>query len=263
LTNPEQYNPTVTGILFFSEDPHRFIPEASILVTRFKGIDGRDILRTQELTGPVGVLSEETLTLIRSWIQQDYHLQGAQLIAEIPIPEKALREAIINALLHRKYTIVGAIKIAIYNDRIEVFSPGAFPGLVDMDNIGDGTTYLRNPHLMRLARHLGLVEKLGTGIRLIFASCKEAGLSPPKYFEGGDFVKVTFEFEKKRQVGQSDQEAILYLVDDRVEVSASEIRDFLGTSRNTASRKLGELVEAGELIRTGKGPSVRYTRKKP
>lgn len=262
-TNPEQYNPTVTGILHFSEEPHRLIPEACILVTRFKGTEGRDIVRTQELTGPLGALSEETLTLIRSWIQQDYQLQGMRLIAELPIPEVALREAITNALLHRKYTIAGAIKIAIYSNRIEVFSPGTFPGLIDIDNIGDGTTYLRNPHLMRLARHLGLVEKLGTGVRLIFRSCEEAGLPLPKYFEGGDFVKVTFEFERRRQPSQSDQEAILQLVDDRGRVAVSEVRAFLGTSRNTASRKLGELVKAGELVRTGKGPAVRYTRKHP
>ncbi len=78
------------------------------------------------------------------------------------IPQIAIREAIINALVHRKYSIPGAIKIALYDDRLEIFSPGNFPGLVDVNNLGDGTTYLRNPHLVMLARKMKLVEKLGS-----------------------------------------------------------------------------------------------------
>lgn len=61
---------------------------------------------------------------------------------------------------HRKYWIPGAVKIALYDNRLEIFNPGNFPGLFDLSQLGDGTTYLRNPNLARLARRLGLVEKL-------------------------------------------------------------------------------------------------------
>ena len=88
-------------------------------------------------------------------------------------------ETIINnrELLHQKYTIPGAMKIAIYDNRIEIFNPGCFPGLVDINSLGDGTTYLRNPTLVRLAYQVNLIEARGTGIRLIYESCKKAGIA--------------------------------------------------------------------------------------
>ncbi len=92
-----------------------------------------------------------------------------------------MREAVMNALIHRKYTIPGATKIALYADRLEIFSPGGFPGLVSVSNLGDGTTYLRNHVVANIARKMKLVEKIGSGIRLIFDSCRDAGLKRPRY----------------------------------------------------------------------------------
>jgi predicted HTH transcriptional regulator len=93
-------------------------------------------------------------------LMRDYKLFGAKLKGKTVIPEDALREAIINALIHRKYWIPGSVKIALYDDRLEIFSPGNFPGLMNIHHLGDGITHLRNPHLARMARRLGLVEKL-------------------------------------------------------------------------------------------------------
>ena len=87
----------------------------------------------------------KALEVLTVWLATHYELSGVKLTEQLPIPKVALREAIINAVLHRKYSIPGAIKIAIYDNRIELFSPGDFPGLVDLNSLGDGTTYLRNP----------------------------------------------------------------------------------------------------------------------
>lgn len=62
------------------------------------------------------------------------------------------RKRIKNSLIHRKYWIPGSVKIALFDNRLEIFSPGNFPGLIDFDHLGDDTTYLRNPHLAKLAR---------------------------------------------------------------------------------------------------------------
>ena len=187
----------------------------------------------------------------------DYELQGAKLKGRLPIPIDALREAILNALLHRKYNIPGAIKIAIYDDRLEIFSPGCFPGLVDINNLGDGITYLRNPVLVRLARYMGLIETLGTGIRLIFDSCYKAGIKAPVYHDEGDFVKVIFYFQPYLE-NKSDMETILALIQSTKQTTAAEVADYLGVSRNTAIRKLNSLVQKNRLTKVGKGPTVKY-----
>lgn len=197
-TNPEMYFPTLAGVLHFCEYPQRSIPEAVVLCTQFKGTSGRDIIQTQEVTGNLEQQIAISLQLVLSWISRHFKLQGAKLTAKPLIPREALREAIINALVHRKYWVPGAVKIAVYEDRVEVFSPGQLPGLVDLKQLGDGTTFLCNPNIANLARKWGLVEKMGTGIRLIFDSCQKAGLKPPQFHEEGDFVKVVFFFQSQK-----------------------------------------------------------------
>ena len=257
-TNPEVFFPTIAGIVHFCENPEEHIPEASILCTQFKGINGRDIIQTQEVTGNLEQQATISLKLVKSWISRHFNLQGVKLTSKSIIPHEALREAIINALIHRKYFIPGAIKIAVYDDRVEVFSPGGFPGLVDVNHLGDGTTFLRNPNIARLARKLGMVEKMGTGIKLIFDSCKKAGLRIPEFHEEGDFVKVIFFFQPSKQPEISDEESILELAKLRTELNITEVMNYLGVSRNTATRKLNRLIKQKKLLRKGKGPSVRY-----
>ena len=253
--NSDRYLPTVAGVLFFSPTPHMYISEAVVLCTQFKGDKGREIIRTEELKAPLGQLADNAFNLVCSWLQQGYQLEKTRLKRKIPIPEEALREAIINALIHRKYSIPGAVKVAVYDNHCEVFSPGSFPGVVDVTNLGDGTTYLRNPVVARIARKMGLAEKLGSGIRLIFDSCQKAGLKKPEYYEDGDFVKVVFSFES---IQRKDSSEIMDFIKQRGKLTNKDVMKLLNVSRNTATRKLNVLMKQGKLIRCGKGPSVYY-----
>lgn len=254
----KQYHATIAGVLMFSNQPEQYIPEAIIICTEFAGKSGRKIIQTRELSGPIPQLIQESIALLEHWLQRHYKLQGVKLAGEMLIPLDALREAVINALMHRKYTIPGAVKIALYEDRIEIFNPGALPGLVDIDNLGDGTTYLRNPHIAKLARRLKLVEKLGTGIKLIFDECSAHGIKRPEYHEDGDFVKLIFFFMPNTEIGLSDEEIILNTISMRREISIGEIIQILNVSRNTATRKLNSLIEKNLIVRKGSGPSVKY-----
>jgi len=250
--------PTITGILLFSESPENYIPEALIRITQFKGTTGRDIIRTADISGTIEQQSVETIKLLESWLAYNYKLQLTKLVGQMPIPSDALRETIINALLHRKYSIPGAIKIALYDNRVEIFSPGDFPGLVDINNLGDGTTYLRNPNLARLAYRMGLIETRGTGIRLMIDSCTKAGIRKPVFHEEGDFVKVVFYFEPSKEQHKTEEAAILAMLKIHKEVSAAQIAEYLKISHNTAIRKLNTLISEKKITKTGKGPAVRY-----
>lgn len=80
---------------------------------------------------------------------------------QFAIPEIAIREALNNTLIHRKYYLQDAIKIALFDDRLEIFSPGNFPGPIT--DFKAGISYSRNPAIRQLARNVGLVEKRGFG----------------------------------------------------------------------------------------------------
>lgn len=173
------------------------------------------------------------------------------------IPTLALREAITNALLHRKYTIPGATKIAIYADHLEIFSPGSFPGLISLKNLGDGSTYLRNSLLAKFARKAGLVEKMGSGIRLMFSLCDKAKLNKPEFSEDGDFVKVTFRFEKKIHSTNLESEIEKMLKDQPV-LTVAEVLRRVDASRNTVTAAFNRLLKNRVVERVGTGRGVRY-----
>lgn len=254
----KKYYPTVAGVLVFCETPEKYIPEAIVYCTKFHGIDGRTIIQSEEIKGCLEKQVEASFELIKSWLMREYKLLGAKLKSETIVPEVALREAIINALMHRKYWIAGATKIALYDNRLEIFSPGNFPGLFDLSQLGDGTTHLRNPNLARIARRFGIIEKLGTGIRLILESCRQAGIKEPEFIEGADSVKVIFNFFPAEKPLLSGDEKLLELFKIYREIKLPEVEQYLKVSRNTATRKLNALVKLGKIYREGKGPSVRY-----
>ena len=149
-------------------------------------------------------------------------------------------------------------KIAMYDNRLEIFSPGGFPGLININNLGDGTTYLRNHVIARVSRKINLIERLGTGIKLIFSSCKKSGLSDPVYNEDGDFVKLTFPFQKKPVETVLSDEKILNLANQKGHIKPSDLREIFDVSRNTVTRKLSGLVKSGKLVKHGKGAGTFY-----
>lgn len=258
--NIKKYYPTVAGVLAFCETPQAYVPEAIIHCTRFRGTEGRDIIQSEEIQGCLERQITNSFQLVRSWLMRDYQLIGAKLQGTAMIPEIALREAIANALLHRKYSIPGAVKIALYDNRLEIFSPGNFPGLVDVNNLGDGTTYLRNPNLARIARRFGVIEKLGTGIKLVLESCRKAGLKRPDFIEGADSVKVVFHFLPAEEKFSVEADKLLALFNMREEVKVDDVQTYLNVSRNTATRRLKQLLENRSIKRIGKGPAVRYVK---
>jgi ATP-dependent DNA helicase RecG len=256
--NQREFYPTIAGTLLFNTEPENYVPEAYIICTRYEGIKGRDIIQKEEITGDLQKQVNDSSGLLISWLRRNYSLVSNKLESRSIIPEEAIREAIINAIVHRKYSIPGAIKISLYDDRLEIFSPGNFPGLVDINNLGDGTTYLRNPTIAQAFRKLKLIEKLGSGIRLIYDSCFKRGLKEPTYNEDGDFVKLTFNFAPNINPQNFDEEEVLKLFKFQKELTIKDLIQNLEVSRNTATRKMNKLIEKKLVKRIGKGPLVRY-----
>ena len=109
------------------------------------------------------------------------------------IPPEALREALVNAIVHRDYVMSGSdIKVAVYDSRIEITSPGAFPRGITLDEVLDGRSEVRNKVIARVFKEAELIEQWGRGSQKLPRLCLEAGLQKPDIVETGMFVQVTF-----------------------------------------------------------------------
>ncbi len=262
VRNPKIFFATNAGVLFFSDRPDTHIPESIVICSHFKGKKGRNIIKSTKLIGPIPTLVESTLKLLELWLEAGLKVSDSgRLKGRLLIPKVALREGVINALIHRVYFSNAPVKISLYENRLEIFSPGGLPGLISIENLGDGTTYLRNPNLARLARKYRLVETLGSGIRLIFDSCKRQHLKKPEFDASGDFVKLTFHFKEidiNSSSDISDEEGIIQLGEKLGEIRIKNIIENIGISRNTATRKMNALIKKKLFKRYGKGAGVYF-----
>jgi predicted HTH transcriptional regulator len=256
-TTDGSLKPTRAAVLMFAAAPQDYVAEAIVLVSHFRGTLGRDIIRTTELDGPIPELLDKTLSLTANWTETNFRLSGAKLRGVPLVPQIALREIIANALIHRKYAVAGAVKIAIYEDRLEIFSPGDLPAGIRIDDLGHGVTDLRNPLIAKYARKFKLMEKLGSGISVANQACKENSLRPPEFVEGANFFKATFHFEKSYSNTVSPDTLALQIAKDSGLVTKNDLV-VRGIADRTASKTLSDLVERGDLQRIGRGPSTKY-----
>ena len=249
---------TVSGILLLNKKPDNYIPEVLILCTRFAGDKGRNIIQREEITGPIDEQVEKSYLLIKSWLSRNYQLKGSKMTSETLIPEEALREVLINAVVHRKYSITSPIKISVYEKHLEIFSPGSLPDLINLNSLGDGTSYARNPHLVKAFRKLGLVESLGSGIRLIKESCKAANLKDPEFLEDSDYLKVIFYFDKVTPIQETDENKILQYIENHQSATVQDLVQYLELSRNTVSKRLKDLESENKIMRIGQTRATKF-----
>ena len=246
------------GVLMFAHQPDQFISGASLMCTRFRGSLGRNIIESHEFAGSVPHLIETTFQQLLKWLERQHQLKSTKLRGRITLPAEAIREALTNAFIHRKYSIPGPIKVALYDDRLEVFNPGDFPGLVDINNLGDGSTYLRNPLMAKIGHKLRLIEKLGSGIPLIYASCARESLKQPQYLSDGDFVKLIFFFEKKVRAKKNLKHVIMEMFDEEIQLQTKDVLSRVSASRNTITNAFNGLIKEKKVRRIGSGRGAVY-----
>ncbi len=167
--------PTITGILFLGKEPQKFIPEARIVCANINGIDIGDItLEHQELTGTIPVMITYVENFLKSNLKKMHKIIDFNPESEYEIPLTALREAVINAIAHRDYTISAPIRVILFSDRIEIHSPGKLPNTVTVESMKVGGSHvLRNPTIYNLLVKMRMVTDLGSGVRRIIKLVKE------------------------------------------------------------------------------------------
>jgi ATP-dependent DNA helicase RecG len=250
---------TVAGILLFGKQPQRFLSEAFIMCSHFKGKQGRDAIASIDCTGTLFEQFQTAFNFIVSRLSHSFSIKGVKRKEILEIPEEAIRESLLNAIVHRNYHISSCIKIAIYDDRIEFFSPGSFPASLNIENLKTGISYIRNIALCKVFREAGYIEKMGSGLPTIFHAYEKRGLKQPIILEGENFVKCILPREKMKK-SKGDTDSILNLFNSATKITVSDVIQGLGISRTSAGRRLNDLASQGEIEKIGQGRGSCYIR---
>lgn len=259
--------PTAAGILMFGKNPQHFFSEGMVICTHFSGIEGRDAIASKDCSGTLFEQYQEITAFILSRLYHSFKIKGFERQEALELPEIALREVLLNMLVHRNYHLKSPAKIAIYDNRIEFFSPGDFPGPLDPNNLLEGMSFLRNPAICRIFREATLIEKLGTGLIALFNSYLQMNLPSPQIVEGSSFVKCilprntpeTMRAQPKVMLSD-DLKQVYDLFGVTGEVTMARVLDALGLPRSTAGRRLAALVQAKLISKKGTGRAARYVR---
>lgn len=256
--------PTVASVLLFAEEPQAALPKRSgIKVYRYKSNEAE---RDQLVATPTtieGHLYSQVYDAVRSTVDMiaEARFLDADGLRVVRYPQEALHEVITNAVLHRDYSVLDDVHIRIYENRVEVQSPGRLPGHITPENILS-ERLSRNPHLVR---HLNRFpdppnKDVGEGLDTAFASMKKLNLRAPEIVQRENSVLVIIRHES---LASPAQQIVEYL-DENATIRNSEARDLVGIDSESRMKKiLQSLVDANEIEHVpgsaGRGYAYRRT----
>jgi ATP-dependent DNA helicase RecG len=256
---------TIAGCLLFAESPQAFLPEAFIRVLRYQGRERGSGARQQlvddiRFEGPIPEQLREAREQVERLQPTRRALGESGTFEDVPlVPGDAWLEGIVNAAVHRSYSMAGDhIRVEIFDDRIEISSPGRFPGLVDLSDPLQATRFARNPRIARVCADLSLGQELGEGIRRMFEEMRQAGLTDPVYRQTSGSVELQLLAEPvdRRLEARlpAHSRAIARTLRSAGRMSTGEVTEALGISRPVVQKELSALREAGVVEWVGKSP---------
>jgi ATP-dependent DNA helicase RecG len=256
--------PTIGGILLFGTDRLNHYPDAWIQVGRFAGNDRRRILDSVEVRSYLPGAADEVISFLRKHMTREAVIGPVKRTDLWTYPVVAVREAIMNAIVHADYAQRGApIRVALFDDRLEIENPGLLPFGLTIEDIRKGISKLRNRVIGRVFQELGLIEHWGSGIQRMTAACRDRGLDAPKLEEIGTHFRVTLSATARRASAKDARdEAILAALSASPEagLSTSEIAKLINLSPRASRTRLAALVERGLIVEIGSGPQDPHRR---
>lgn len=250
-------------------------PDARICCALFKG-NTRDIFIDRKIfSGPVDEQVESAFTFVLQHIKHGARMEGLtrQDIWELPI--KSIREIITNAVCHRSYLAPGPIFVNLYDDRLEVSSPGLLSPSLTIEDIIQGQSLIQNPGIANVFAYMHMIESWGSGIPRLFTQAKDYGLSTPKLSERGtNFIVELFRkpfssdqlgvlpptplHEQRFGSGMTAQQAaVLQHFMTNPETTIAAVAEAIDCSEKTVKRLIQQLKASGRLKREG---STRFGR---
>ncbi len=251
LIESKEWQPRVASALLFCENPSAFIPrKCAVKITRYKTAEDdpeRDHLDVQHtVEGPIHRAILSTVDLVKQ-VMTSVEVWTSEGLKSLEYPPEAIWETVVNAFIHRDYSISDDIQIIIYDNRIEILSPGILPGYVTVDNVLEAR-YSRNPKIVRtLARYPDAPNKdLGEGLNTTFQKMKEWGFKAPSIVVEGNYVKVTLPHARLA----APTAAIMDFLRGQASISNRQAREITGIrSENLVKIEFYKLRDEGLIER--------------
>lgn len=277
---------TNAAVLLFAKNIVQFYPNCRIRFVRYDGTKARtgvdiNIIRDQNIELPILRIIQAAKTFIGSQLREFTALDTVtgkfKIVPEYP--EFAWLEGIVNAVTHREYAMSGRyILVSMYDDRLEIESPGKLPTVVTIDNIKE-TRYSRNPRIARLLTDFGWVRELNEGVKRIYSDMEKFFLDAPIYSEPEQSVRLVLKnnivmrnLRRKdraleyvgedvwKQLDAVDRDILAYM-SSNVEVSRSALAIYVKKSGATITNRLRKLISMGVVQPNGNmhDPSRTYS----
>ncbi len=267
--------PTNAGLLLFGRDPQQFFPHAEITVARYTGIQMTDAFLRADIRGTLPEQARQAEAFIRENIAHTVEMNDQMQRSETYLyPLSAVREVIINALAHRDYSISGDnIRLLLFSDRLECYSPGRLPGHITVQNIMQ-ERFSRNAVIVQVLYDMGFIERLGYGIDRIVRSMAEHGMPEPAFAEtaagfkitlfnriGGGYAEPSVRQWLKMGLNERQIKAMGFVADKGRITNADYQNLCPGVSPETLRRDLSDLVSRNLLLRIGEKRATFYIQK--
>ena len=229
---------------------------ARIQCALFKGNDRDNFIDKKEYSGPLYEQIESAYQFVLRHINLGAEIEGLVRKDNYELPVTAIREMIINAVCHRNYLDDSCVQVAIYDNRVEVTSPGMLYGGLTLEEALNGRSKIRNRAIAEIFSRMELIEEWGTGIRRIIKRSEEYGLPEPEFMEIGDTFRVNL--FKKADKKTLRQHLILNYIQENGSISNKEARELLGLAESTTKRILSEMVREEILKEQGERKARKY-----
>jgi len=250
--------------------------QVEIKCSRFKGTSMAVFLDKKEYRGDLFNQLAQTEAFIKNHLHLKAEILGLQRTETYEIPIPAIREALVNAVVHRDYSNAGRdIKVGIYDDVLNIVSPGGLPNGLTLNEALKGRSEIRNKVLARVFKELGYIEQWGSGMSRIRELCEQAGNPEPSVSESGDFVDIEFSRDTSLAAKDTDetggsiggqkggqiggliselterQREVLTLIQENPSISRQALADTLNINASAVQKHLDKLKAAGVIERVG------------
>ena len=287
------------ALVLFSDDILRFsmFPNAKVACARFKGTNTEEFIDQKSITSHIGQQAEEAYNFVLRHINKGATVEGVYTVPRWEYPVKAIREIIRNAVVHRQYSLLGKdTKIAIYDDMVEITSPGLLPPSIDYSAMECRQSDARNKIIAPIFKRLGIIDQWGNGLKMVADEMKQYPEIELRWQEVGlsfqvQFIKKSFKESIDNSDGgdiggnggdiggiggnggdigsnggdiggddgnQNIEEQITSLILQNDKISVQEIADKIGISKRNCERIIAKLKRCGVINRIGSARTGKW-----
>lgn len=241
------------GMLMFGKNRSQFFPDALIRCVRFAGLIREHSIDHIDIDTYLPYAIDEVMHFIKKNTYVRSHIEHIKRIDTPQYPPLAVREAVINAIVHTDYAIRGSsIIVAIFDDRIEITNPGAVPYGLTLEDAIAGSTRTRNKVITKTFHLLKIIEQWGSGLQKIISAFAQSGLKRPKFEELGSQFRVTlYCTAKEKIILEGWRKLFMDELNRRGELQTTDAVAIWKITAKAARSRLKILIDEGLIVRVG------------